>query len=143
MAGPRAPPSPFPQKVLLEPLTESLPQSVLQSAVYLIGQRAGDTVSTPTYLASGITSALALTKEAAVLAWIVFEAGSWPTVCLGERDGWGPLGRGHCWAEWRPCKGCCGRGSSSPLLTRHAPPAFQPQHAGQPTPTCMPYLPPH
>lgn len=77
------PPGPRPQ-VLLEPLTESLPQSVLQSAVYLIGQRAGDTVSTTTYLASAITSALALTKEAAVLAWIVFEAGSWPTVGEGE-----------------------------------------------------------
>ncbi len=64
----------------MEPLTESLPQAIVQTTCYIVGRQAGIEMLTEIYLFSSALSAISICKSMLVIAWRVFWAGSWKDV---------------------------------------------------------------
>ncbi len=78
---------PCPPQVLLEPVTESLPQLLVQTVCYVIGREAGLIILTPIYLFSATLSAISICKASLYLAWRVLLCGSWSKVGHGHARG--------------------------------------------------------
>ncbi|KAG2452314.1 hypothetical protein HYH02_003338 [Chlamydomonas schloesseri] len=70
----------FEQTVLLEPLTESLPQAIVQTSCYVVGRNAGMVILTRIFLFSAILQAISICKSCLVMAWRAYRAGSWVEV---------------------------------------------------------------
>lgn len=66
--------------MLMEPLTESLPQAIVQTTCYIVGRQAGIVILTDIYLFSSILGAISISKSMLIIAWRVFWAGSWTDV---------------------------------------------------------------
>ncbi|KAG2433990.1 hypothetical protein HYH02_012451 [Chlamydomonas schloesseri] len=59
----------FERALFLEPLTESLPQAVVQTYIYIVGHKAGVVIPSPIYKLSASISAMCLVKWAMQVCW--------------------------------------------------------------------------